>query len=257
MRRRNSPVPNNGLRRSSFREETLGGTAERSRKKKKGKLREAQFTLQNWKLGFLFWLLRADGSRWLSGLSKAQEPSCAGAEDQVEAQRLPKMAARNTGGHQRIRQQQDGCPASQKERRGQSRLPPGSVEHPNEWVQTPHVEQRSEHGKGVDPRRTWPVVLPCRPEGCLFRPPVKAPQFRVSPSDVVAEEHVQEDECGGEDGDSQEERSRLWRDSRRHRWTNGGSAPLAERQDSQRREQGRSNRALHENGPNHSLRQFI
>jgi hypothetical protein len=38
------------------------------------------------------------------GRSKAQEPSREGAEDQAEAQRLPKMAARNTGGHQRIRQ---------------------------------------------------------------------------------------------------------------------------------------------------------
>src|SRR5437660_5046301 len=70
------------------------------------------------------------------GRGKAQEPSGEGAEDQVEAQGLPKMAACNAGGHEGIRQQQDGCPASQKERDGQSRLPPGSMEHPNERVQT-------------------------------------------------------------------------------------------------------------------------
>src|SRR5258708_3863064 len=79
--------------------------------------------------------------------SKAQEPACEGTEDQVEAKRLPKMTARNTGGHQRVRQQQDGCPASQKERRSQGRLPPGSVEHPNERVQTRDVEERAERGR--------------------------------------------------------------------------------------------------------------
>src|SRR5713101_9093124 len=91
---------------------------------------------------------------WLSGQfqlrcrrCKAQEPACEGSEDQVEAQRLPKMTARNTGGHQRIRQQQDGCPASQKERRSQGRLPPGSVEHANERVQTRDVQESAERGK--------------------------------------------------------------------------------------------------------------
>src|SRR5260370_732258 len=96
--------------------------------------------------------------RWLGGRSKAQEPACEGAEDEAEAQRLPKMAARNTGGHQRIRQQQDGCPASQKERRGKGRLPPGSVEHPNERVQTPHVEESSERGKSANPTGAYPVL---------------------------------------------------------------------------------------------------
>src|SRR2546426_6412983 len=85
------------------------------------------------------------------GRSKAQEPSCEGAEDQAEAQRLPKMAPRNTGGHQRIRQQQDGCPASQKECRSKGRLTPGSVEHPNERVQAPDVKESAERGKGVNP----------------------------------------------------------------------------------------------------------
>src|SRR5712664_1126944 len=158
--------------------------------------------------------------RWLGGRSKAQEPSCEGAEDQAEAQRLPKMAPRYAGGHQRIRQQQDGCPASQKERRSQSRLPPGSVEHPNDWVQTADVEESAERGKGVNPTGAYPVMPQCRPEGCQFRPRVEAPQFRVSPSDVIAEEHVQEDEGCDEDGESQEDRSQLRRDSRRHRWTN-------------------------------------
>src|SRR2546426_11283861 len=85
------------------------------------------------------------------GRSKAQEPSCEGAEDQVEAQRLPKMTARNIGRHQRIRQQQHGCPASQKKRRSQGRLAPGSVEHLNEWEQTRDVEESAEHGKSVNP----------------------------------------------------------------------------------------------------------
>src|SRR5712691_5728580 len=87
--------------------------------------------------------------RWLDGRSKAQEPSCEGAEDQAEAQGLPKMAPRNTGGHQRIRQQQDGCPASQKECRSKGRLTPGSVEHPNGRVQTRDVKESAERGKGV------------------------------------------------------------------------------------------------------------
>src|SRR6266480_2275559 len=99
------------------------------------------------------------------------------------------MTARNTGRHQRIRQQQDGCPASQKKRRSQGRLAPGSVEHPNEWVQTRDVEESAEHGKSVNPTGAYPVVPPCRPQGRQFRPLVEAPQFRVSPSDVVAEEH--------------------------------------------------------------------
>src|SRR5258708_1308972 len=158
--------------------------------------------------------------RWLGGRSKAQEPSCEGAEDQAEAQRLPKMAARNTGGHQRIRQQQDGGPARQKERRGKGRLPPGSVEHANERVQTRDVKESPERRKGVNPTGAYPVVPQCRPEGCQFRPSVEASQFRVSPSDVIAEEHVQEDEGRDEDGESQEDRSQLRRDSRRHRWTN-------------------------------------
>src|ERR1700687_242916 len=156
------------------------------------------------------------GSYW----GKAQEPSCEGAEDQAEAQRLPKMAPRNTGGHQRIRQQQDSCPASRKECRGQSRLPPGSVEHPNEWVQTPHVEESAERGKGVNPAGAYPVVPQCRPEGCQFRAPVETLPLGGSPSDVIAEEHVQEDEGCYEDGESQEDRSQLRRDSRRLRSTN-------------------------------------
>src|SRR5258708_40341727 len=69
--------------------------------------------------------------RRLGGRSKAQEPSCDGAEDQAEAQRLPKMAARNTGGDQRIRQQQDGWPRRQKKRPSKRRPPPGSGEQPN------------------------------------------------------------------------------------------------------------------------------
>src|SRR5260370_6039198 len=158
--------------------------------------------------------------RRLGGRSKAQEPSCDGAEDQAEAQRLPKMAARNTGGHQRIRQQQDGCPASQKERRSKGRLTPGSVEHPNERVQTADVEESAERGKAVNPTGAYPVVPQCGPEGCEFRPRVEAPQLRVSPSDVIAEEHVQEDEGCDEDGEPQEDRSQLRRDSRRLRWTN-------------------------------------
>src|SRR5712671_748098 len=201
---------------------------------------------------------------WLSGQfqlrcrrSKAQEPSCEGAEDQVEAQRLPKMTARNTGRHQRIRQQQDGCPASQKKRRSQGRLAPGSVEHPNEWVQTRDVEESAEHGKSVNPTGAYPVVPPRRPECPQFWPSVEALQFRVSPSDVVAEEHVQEDEGHDEDGNPQQHRSQLQRGSRRHRCAKRSSAPLAERQDSQRREQSRNNRTLDEKGPNHSLRQFV
>src|SRR6266566_8195128 len=130
--------------------------------------------------------------RWLGGRSKAQEPSCEGAEDQAEAQRLPKMAPRNTGGHQRIRQQQDGCPASQKECRSKGRLTPGSVEHPNERIQTSDVKESAERGKDVNPTGAYPVVPQCGPEGCQFRPPVETLQFRVSPSDVIAEEHVQE-----------------------------------------------------------------
>src|SRR5258708_21536849 len=151
--------------------------------------------------------------RRLGGRSKAQEPACEGAEDQAEAQRLPKMAARNTGGHQRIRQQQDGRPASRKERRSQGRLTPGSVEHLNEWVQTRDVEESAERGKSVNPTGACPVVPQCRPEGCEFRPCVEAPKFGVSPSDVVAEEHVQEDEGPDEDGKPQEDRSQLQRGS--------------------------------------------
>src|SRR5216683_2623213 len=158
--------------------------------------------------------------RGLGGRSKAQEPSCEGAEDQAEAQRLPKMTARNAGGHQGIRQQQDGCPASQKERRGKGRLPPGSVEHANERVQTRDVKESAERGKAVNPTGAYPVVPQCRPEGCQFRPRVEAPQFRVSPSDVIAEEHVKEDEGCDEDGEPQEDRSQLRRYSRRNRWTN-------------------------------------
>src|SRR2546426_11690112 len=89
------------------------------------------------------------------GRRKAQEPACEGAEDQVEAQRLPKMTARNTGGHQRIRQQQDGCPASQKERRSQGRLPSGSVEHPNQRVQTQNVKKIAECGNGRKSTGRW------------------------------------------------------------------------------------------------------
>src|SRR6266852_8964301 len=201
---------------------------------------------------------------WLSGQfqlrcrrSKAQEPACEGAKDQVKAHRLPKMTARNTGGHQGIRQQQDGCPASQKERRSQGRLPPGSVEHPNERVQTRDVEERAERGKSVNTTGACPVVPPCRPEACEFRPCVVTLKFRVSPSDVVAEEHVQEDESRNKDGKPQQDRSQLQRGSRGHRCAKRGSAPLAERQDSQRREQSRNNRTLHEKGPNHSWRQFV
>ena len=62
MRRRNSPVPNNGCADQVFERKPRrnGGKAPQ---KKKGKLREAQFALWSWRLGFLFWLLRADG-RW-------------------------------------------------------------------------------------------------------------------------------------------------------------------------------------------------
>src|SRR6266571_8010485 len=191
------------------------------------------------------------------GRSKAQEPACEGAEDQVEAQRLPKMAARHAGGHQRIRQQQDGCPASQKERRSQGRLPPGSVEHPNKRVQTRDVQESAERGKSVNPTAACPVVLPCRPEGCEFRPRVETLKFGVSPSDVVAEEHVQEDEGRDKDGKPQQDRSQLQWSSRRRRCAKRSSAPLAERQDRQRREQSRNNRTLDEKGPNHSWRQFV
>src|SRR5712691_1860097 len=137
--------------------------------------------------------------------SKAQEPACEGAEDQVEAQRLPKMTARNTGGHQRVRQQQDGCPASQKERRSQGRLPPGSMEHPNERVQTRDVQESAERGKSVNPTGACPVVPPCRPEACEFRPCVETLKVGVSPSDIVAEEHVQKDEGRDEDGKPQQD----------------------------------------------------
>src|SRR3989449_7765140 len=191
------------------------------------------------------------------GRSKAQEPACEGAEDQVEAQRLPKMAARNTGGHQRIRQQQDGCPASQKERRSQGRLTSGSVEHPNKRVQTHNVKKSAERGKSVNPTGAYPVVPPCRPERCEFRPSVVALEFGVSPSDVIAEEHVQEDEGRDQDGKPQQDRSQLQWGSSRHRRANGSSTPLAKRQDSQRREQSRGNRTLNEKSPNHSLRQFV
>src|SRR5260370_1387535 len=193
----------------------------------------------------------------LGGRCKAQEPSCEGPEDQVEAQRLPKMAARHTGGAHKGWEHKNGCSASQKERRSQGRLTPGSVEHPNERVQTRDVEESAEHGKGVNPTRAYPVVPQCRPEGCQFRPPVEALQFRVSPSDVVAEEHVQEDEGCDEGGKPQQDRSQLQRGSRRHRCAKRGSAPLAERQDSEWREQNCSNRTLDEHRPDHALRQFV
>src|ERR1700722_5981216 len=83
------------------------------------------------------------------------------------------------------------------------------------------------------------------------------PKFGVSPSDIVAEEHVQKDEGRDEDGKSQHDRSQLPWDNRRYRWAKRRSAPLAERQDSQRREQSRGNRPLDKKGPNHSLRQFV
>src|ERR1700686_1128688 len=82
------------------------------------------------------------------------------------------------------------------------------------------------------------------------------PKFGVSPSDIVAEEHVQKDEGRDEDGKPQHDRRQLPRDNRRHRYVKRHSAPLAERQDSQRREQSRSNRPLDKKGPNHTLRQF-
>src|SRR5260370_37460704 len=128
--------------------------------------------------------------RGLGRRSKAQEPSCEGAEDQAEAQRLPKMAPRNAGGHQRIRQQQDGCPASQKECRGKGRLSPGSVEHANERVQTADVEESSERGKGVNQTAPYPGVPQCRPEGWEVQPRVAAPQLGASPRDVIAQEQV-------------------------------------------------------------------
>src|SRR5260370_41657179 len=115
----------------------------------------------------MFYLLVGRG---LAGRRKAQEQACEGAEDQVEAQRLPKMTARHTGGHQRGRQQQDGCPASQKERRSQGRLPPGSVEHANERGQTRDVEESAERGKSVNTTAGGPVVPPCRPKACAVRP---------------------------------------------------------------------------------------
>src|SRR5260370_42134405 len=58
-------------------------------------------------------------------------------------------------------------------------------------------------------------------------------------------------------GEPQQDRSQFQRDSRRHRCAKRSSAPLAESEDSQRREQSRSDRTLDENGPNHSLRQFV
>src|SRR5467141_2119267 len=128
------------------------------------------------------------------GRSKAQEPACEGAEDQVEAQRLPKMAARHAGGHQRIRQQQGGGPASQKERRGQGRFPPGGAEHANERIQTREVEESAECGKEINPAGAGPVVLQCSPKGWEFRTVVEALKFWIFPSDIVAEEHVEEDE---------------------------------------------------------------
>src|SRR5439155_15445085 len=87
---------------------------------------------------------------------------------------------------------------------------------------------------------------------------VEGLQFRVSPSDVIAKQHVQEDEGCDEGGESEEDRSQLQRDrSRRLRCMNGGSSPLAERQNRERREQSCSNRTLDEKRPDHSMRQFI
>src|SRR5258708_25261792 len=81
--------------------------------------------------------------RRLGGRSKAQEPSCDGAEDQAEAQRLPKMAARNTGGHQRVPQQQNGCPANPKKRPRKSPPTPGRVGPPEQPGQTAQVKGRA------------------------------------------------------------------------------------------------------------------
>src|SRR5260370_27411626 len=131
----------------------------------------------------MFYLLVGRG---LAGRRKAQEQACEGAEDQVEAQRLPKRTAGNTGGHQRIRQQQDGCPASQKERRSQGRLPPGSVEHANERVQTRDVEESAERGKSVNPTAACPAVPPCRPEACEFPPSLETMKYTSYPTHLVA-----------------------------------------------------------------------
>ena len=142
------------------------------------------------------------------GRSNAQRPYCGGAEDQAEAQRLPKMAPRNAGGRQGIRQQHDGCPASRKERCSKGRFPTRRVHHPNEQVQTRDVEQSTQRGKAINPASACAVVPPCRPEVCAFRPCVEMLKLGVSPSHVVAEEHVPEDEGCHEDGKPQKDRSR-------------------------------------------------
>src|SRR5260370_9412584 len=74
--------------------------------------------------------------RGLGGRSKAQGPSCEGAEDQAEAQRLPKMAPPNPCGHQPVRQQQDGGPASPKTCPRKRRVPPGKVGQAQQTAQT-------------------------------------------------------------------------------------------------------------------------
>src|SRR5260370_944958 len=125
------------------------------------------------------------------------------------------MTARHAGGHQRIRQQQHGRPESQKKRRSQGRLPPGSVEHPNERVQKHNVKKSAERGKRVNPTAACPVVPPRGPERCEFLPSVVALEFGGSPSDVIAEEHVQEDERRNEEGKPQQDRSQLQWGSRR------------------------------------------
>src|SRR5207247_11175731 len=100
---------------------------------------------------------------------------------------------------------------SQKERRSQGRLPSGSVEHPNQRVQTHNVKKSAECGKGINPTGACPVVPPRGPERCEFRPSVVALEFGVSPSDVIAEEHVQEDERRNMDSKRDEERAQMKR----------------------------------------------
>src|SRR5260370_33272805 len=65
--------------------------------------------------------------RWLGGRRKTQEPACEGAEDQAEAQRLPKMAARKTCGAPQKPPHPSACSAHPKKRPGKSRSPPPKV----------------------------------------------------------------------------------------------------------------------------------